>query len=96
MHIILLQHNPIPGDVHGNARKLADMAMKAAELSPAPEGKRTLCIPPAYALAGVPWDSLKHIGGFYRRCRDAAHELAAMLDNGPDMLISLTGADIPL
>ena len=96
MHIILLQHNPIPGDVHGNARKLADMAMKAAELSPAPEGKRTLCIPPAYALAGVPWDSLKHIGGFYRRCRDAAHELAAMLENGPDMLISLTGAEIPL
>lgn len=96
MHIILLQHNPIPGDVHGNARKLADMAMKAAELSPAPAGKRTLCIPPAYALAGVPWESLKHIGGFYRRCRDAAHELAAMLEHGPDMLISLTGAEVPL
>ncbi|MGN1038488.1 MAG: NAD(+) synthase, partial [Mailhella sp.] len=36
------------------------------------------------------------IGGFYRRCREAAHELATMLADGPDMLISLTGAELPL
>ena len=96
MHIILLQHNPVPGDFRGNAQKLADMALKAAAQSPAAPGERTLCLTPAYALAGVPWNSLKHVGGFYRRCRDAAHELAAMLENGPDMLLSLTGAEIPL
>ena len=44
----------------------------------------------------MPWEPLKHIGGFYRRCRDAAHELADMLADGPDMLISLTGAEVPL
>ena len=54
MHIILLQHNPIPGDFRGNAHKLADMALKAAAQSPAAPGERTLCITPAYALAGVP------------------------------------------
>ncbi len=96
MHIILLQHNPTPGDFRGNAHKLADMARKAAAACPAAPGERTLCITPAYALAGVPWEDLKHIGGFYRRCRDAAHELAAMLNDGPDMLISLTGAEVPL
>ena len=96
MHIFLLQHNPIPGDFQGNARKLADMAQKAVAEHPAPAGERALCITPAYALAGVPWEPLKHIGGFYRRCRDAAHELADMLADGPDMLISLTGAEVPL
>lgn len=96
MHIILLQHNPIPGDFRGNARKLADMALKASAAHPAAPGERTLFIPPAYALAGVPWESLKHIGGFYRRCRDAAQELADMLNDGSDMLISLTGAEVPL
>ena len=96
MHILLLQHNPIPGDFKGNARKLADMAMKASVLSPAAPGERTLCIAPAYAIAGEPWDSLKRIGGFYGRCRDAARELADMLKYGPDMLLSLTGAEIPL
>ena len=96
MHILLLQHNPTPGDFKRNARKLADMALKASELSPAAPGERTLCLVPAYALAGVPWDSLKHIGGFYGRCREAAYELADMLKDGPDMLISLTGAEIPL
>ena len=96
MHIILLQHNPTPGDFRGNAHKLADMARKAAAACPAAPGERTLCITPAYALAGVPWESLKHIGGFYRRCRDAAHEMADMLIDGPDMLISLTGAEVPL
>ena len=96
MHILLLQHNPIPGDFKGNARKLADMALKAYELSPAAPGERTLCLVPAYALAGVPWDSLKRLGGFYGRCRDAARELAEMLKDGPDMLLSLTGAEIPL
>lgn len=96
MHILLLQHNPVPGDFYGNARKLADMALEAASLSPAAPGEKCLCITPAYALAGVPWDSLKHIGGFYGRCRDAAHTLADMLKDGPDMLISLTGAEIPL
>ena len=58
MHILLLQHDPIPGDFKGNARKLADMALKASELSPAAPGERTLCLVPSYALAGVPWDSL--------------------------------------
>ena len=96
MHILLLQHNPIPGDFKGNARKLADMALKAYELSPAASDERTLCLVPAYALAGVPWDSLKRLGGFYGRCRDAARELADMLKDGPDMLLSLTGAEIPL
>ena len=96
MHILLLQHNPTPGDFKGNARKLADMALKAYELSPAAPGERTLCLVPAYALAGVPWDSLKRLGGFYGRCRDAARELAEMLKDGPDMLLSLTGAEIPL
>ena len=96
MHILLLQHNPIPGDFRGNARKLADMALKASALSPAQAGERTLCIVPAYALAGVPWESLKRVGGFYSRCREAAYELASMLENGPDMLLSLTGAEIPL
>ena len=96
MHIILLQHNPVPGDFRGNAHKLADMARKAAAAHPAAPGERTLCVTPAYALAGVPWEPLKHIGGFYRRCRDAAHELADMLADGPDMLISLTGAEVPL
>lgn len=96
MNIILLQHNPTLGDFRGNARKLADMAIKAANLSPAHNGERLLCIPPAYALAGEGWESLKHIGGFYRRCRNAAHELAAMLEDGPDMLLSLTGAEVPM
>ncbi|MBQ8173654.1 MAG: NAD(+) synthase [Mailhella sp.] len=96
MHFLLLQHNPTPGDFQGNARKLADMALKAAAVSPAPEGRRTTCLVPAYALAGVPWESLRHIGGFYSRCRDAAYDLAAMLKDGPDMLLSLTGAEIPL
>ena len=73
MHILLLQHNPIPGDFKGNARKLADMALKASALSPAAPGERTLCLVPAYALAGVPWDSLKRIGGFYGRCRQSAY-----------------------
>ncbi|WP_418765866.1 NAD(+) synthase [Mailhella sp.] len=96
MHIFLLQHNPIPGDFQGNAHKLADMARKAVASHPVPAGERALCVTPAYALAGVPWEPLKHIGGFYRRCRDAAHELADMLADGPDMLISLTGAEVPL
>ena len=96
MHIILLQHNPVPGDFHGNAHKLADMALKAAAAHPAAPGERTLCVTPAYGLAGMPWEPLKHIGGFYRRCRDAAHELADMLNGGPDMLLSLTGAEVPL
>ena len=96
MHIVLLQHNPIPGDFHGNAHKLADMARKAVAAHPSAPGERTLCVTPAYALAGMPWEPLKHIGGFYRRCRDAAHELAELLADGPDMLISLTGAEVPL
>ena len=96
MHIILLQHNPTPGDFQGNIRQLADMAVKASSLSPAAEGERTLCIPSVYALAGRPWEELRHIGGFYRRCRDAAQQLADLLKDGPDMLISLTGAEEPL
>ncbi|MGN1038176.1 MAG: hypothetical protein ACI4P0_02120, partial [Mailhella sp.] len=96
MHIILLQHNPIPGDFRGNAMRLAHMAEKSARACPSANGERTLCITPAYALAGTPWEELRHIGGFYRRCREAAHELAAMLADGPDMLISLTGAELPL
>ena len=94
MHIFLLQHNPTPGDFKGNARQLADMALKAsAQLA---EGEHALCLVPAYALAGVPWESLKHVGGFYSRCREAAQELAEELKDGPDLLLSLTGAEIPL
>lgn len=94
MHIFLLQHNPTPGDFKGNARQLADMALKAtAHLG---EGEHALCFVPAYALAGVPWDSLKHVGGFYGRCRETAQELADALKDGPDLLLSLTGAEIPL
>lgn len=96
MHILLLQPNPTLGDFKGNARKLAELALKAAEQSPAAPGERTLCIVPAYALVGEPWESLKHLGGFYSRCREAARDLAFLLKDGPDMLLSLTGAEIPL
>ncbi|MBR3880694.1 MAG: NAD(+) synthase [Mailhella sp.] len=96
MHILLLQPNPTLGDFKGNARRLAELALKAAAQSPAAPGERALCIVPAYALVGEPWESLKRIGGFYNRCRDAARELAYLLKDGPDMLISLTGAEIPL
>jgi len=96
MQLLLLQPNPTPGDFKGNARKLAELAMKAVALAPAVPGERPLCVVPAYALAGSPWESLKHVGGFYSRCRDAAHDLAELLKDGPDMLISLTGAEIPL
>ena len=96
MHIFLLQHDPIPGDFRGNALQLAEMARCAGELCPPAPGERSLCLTPAYALAGVPWEPLKHIGGFYSRCREAARELAEMLKDGPDMLISLTGAEVPL
>jgi predicted amidohydrolase len=94
MHIFLLQHNPTPGDFKGNTRQLADMALRAsAQLA---DGEHALCLVPAYALAGVPWESLKHVGGFYSRCREAAQELAEALKDGPDLLLSLTGAEIPL
>lgn len=96
MHLFLLQHDPVPGNFHSNALQLADMARRAAALCPPSSGERTLCLTPAYALAGVPWDSLKHIGGFYSRCRQAARELAERLKDGPDMLLSLTGAEVPL
>ncbi|MCQ2444451.1 MAG: NAD(+) synthase [Mailhella sp.] len=96
MRIILLQHNPTPGDFRGNARQLADMALAACAAAPASAERKTLCITPAYAVAGVPWKNLIRIGGFYRRCREAAAELADMLKDGPDMLISLTGAEEPL
>lgn len=94
MHIFLLQHNPTPGDFRGNAKRLADMALKA--VAQYASGEPCLCLVPAYALAGVPWEPLRHIGGFYSRCREAARELADMLKDGPDLLLSLTGAEIPL
>lgn len=96
MHIFLLQHNPVPGNFRANALQLADMALQAEALCPPAEGERSLCLTPAYALEGVPWDSLKRIGGFYSRCREAARELAERLKDGPDLLLSLTGAEVPL
>lgn len=97
MRTFLLQHNPTPGDVLGNARRLVDLAHKAAASAPADAtGSKALCLTPAYALAGTPWKALSRVGGFYERCRDAARTLAAMLADGPDMLLGLTGAEAPL
>ncbi len=96
MRLFLLQHNPVPGNFRANALQLADMALRAESASPPAQGERSLCLTPAYALAGVPWESLKHIGGFYSRCRAAARQLAEMLRDGPDLLLSLTGAEAPL
>ena len=95
MQLILLQHDPIPGDFYGNARNLAEMAIKAAVPFSA-VNEPTLCIAPLFPLAGVPWESLMRVGGFYSRCREGARLLAELLKNGPDMLISLTGAEVPL
>lgn len=95
MRTVLLQHNPTPGDFMGNARRLADLARRAARLERS-SGGAPLCISPAYALAGNPWRGLTRVDGFYERCRDAAAALAAMLADGPDLLLSFTGAEAPL
>ena len=94
MQIILLQHDPVPGDFSGNARQLAAMARDAAAKAPSPG--QALCVAPLYPLAGVPWGSLRRAGGFYSRCREGARLLADLLADGPDMLISLAGAEVPL
>ena len=91
MRIFLLQHDPTPGDFEGNARALARMAMEATGGS-----KDALCLTPFYAVAGVPWEPLQRAGGFYSRCREGARLLASLLKDGPDMLISITGAPVPL
>lgn len=98
MRIVLLQHNPTPGDFMGNARRLADLARRAVRDLPGREsgGPHPLCITPAYALAGNPWQGLSRVDGFYERCRDAAAALATMLADGPDLLLSFTGAEAPL
>lgn len=95
MRIVLLQHNPTPGDFMGNARRLADLARSAAR-TPKRQGDSALCLSSAYALAGIPWQGLARINGFYERCRDAATALAGMLADGPDLLLSFTGAQAPL
>ncbi|MBR4423792.1 MAG: hypothetical protein IKS68_06160, partial [Mailhella sp.] len=94
MQIILLQHDPVPGDFLGNARQLAAMARETAAHIPAAE--QALCVAPLYPIAGVPWESLRRAGGFYSRCREGARLLADLLTDGPDMLLSLTGAEVPL
>ncbi|MCH5277831.1 MAG: NAD(+) synthase [Desulfovibrionaceae bacterium] len=94
MRVVLLQHNPTPGDFMGNARRLADLARSAAR--PDHQGDRVLCLSSAYALAGVPWQGLTRVNGFYERCRSAASALAGMLAEGPDLLLSFTGAQAPL
>lgn len=97
MRTFLLQHNPTPGDVLENARRLAELARQAAASAPADSSRsKALCLTPAYALTGTPWKDLSRVGGFYERCRDAARALAAMLADGPDMLLGLTGAEAPL
>lgn len=95
MRTVLLQHNPTPGDFMGNARRLADLARRSIRNQP-DRRSDTLCISPAYALAGAPWQSLTRVDGFYERCRDAAAALALMLADGPDLLLCLTGAEAPL
>lgn len=96
MRIVLLQHNPTPGDFMGNARRLANLAHSAVRRAPKRQGDAVLCLSSAYALAGTPWQRLTRVNGFYERCRDATAALAAMLADGPDLLISLTGAEAPL
>ncbi len=91
MRIFLLQHDPVPGDFEGNARRLAQMALEATGGQ-----KDCLCLTPSYAVAGMPWQALSRCGGFYSRCREGARLLASLLREGPDMLISLTGAQVPL
>ncbi len=93
MRIFLLQHDPIPGDFEGNARLLAKMALEAAAGA---GGEKVLCLTPFYAVAGMPWGPLQRLGGFYSRCREGARLLAQLLKDGPDMLISLTGAQVPM
>ena len=96
MRTVLLQHNPTPGDFMGNARRLADLARRSTRDLSDRQGGNALCISSAYALAGNPWQSLTRVNGFYERCRDAAAALAAMLTDGPDLLLSFTGAEAPL
>ncbi|PWL59890.1 MAG: NAD(+) synthase [Desulfovibrionaceae bacterium] len=85
MRIALLQVNTTPGDFSGNIAVIAGQARKALTAS----GQPLLCIVPAGALAGFPWEGLTRREGFYSLCHEAGHRLAEILLEGPDLLMGL-------
>ena len=85
MRIVMLQVNTSSGDFSENVSIIAEQARKAMrEL-----GRSILCVVPAGALAGFPWEGMTCREGFYNLCHEAGHKLASELLEGPALLTGL-------